>query len=80
MSVRLPLHARLMGSSLVASALIYVLGITFAVGVTGHGIYRVGHAVAGDLRQPPKPAITAAKSEATKSGTRERRDRSCGDR
>ena len=66
MSVRLPLHARLM-SSLVASALVYVLGITFAAGVTGYGVYRVAHAVAGDLGQPPKPAITAAKSEAPKS-------------
>ena len=67
MSVRLPLHARLMGSSLVASALAYVLGVTFAAGVTGYGVYRVAHAVAGDLRQPPKLAITAAKAETSKS-------------
>ena len=67
MSVRLPLHARLIGSSLIASALIYVLGMAFAAGVTGYGVYRVAHAVAGDLRQPPKSAITSAKAEVSKS-------------
>src|SRR6476646_5344231 len=66
MSVRLPLHARLM-SSLVASAFTYVLSVTFAAGVTAYGVHSVAHAVAGDLRQPPRPAAATAKSEASKS-------------
>ena len=34
--------------------LAYVLGVTFAAGVSGYGVYRVAQALAGDLKQPPK--------------------------
>ena len=52
-----------MGASLVAGALVYVLGVTFAAGVTGYGVYRVAHAVVGDLRQPPKAGDRRGQAE-----------------
>jgi hypothetical protein len=63
MSMRVSPNLGRRKSSFVIAAMAYALGITFAVGVTGYGVYRVGHALAGDLKQPLKTPI-AAKADA----------------
>src|SRR6478672_4925748 len=52
-------------SSFVSAAVAYALGIGFAAGVTGYGVYRVGYALAGDLKHPPKAQV-AVKADAPK--------------
>jgi Protein of unknown function (DUF2865) len=69
MLVRLPFNSRLLSSSFAIGVLAYALGITFAVGVTGFGVYRLAHAVTADLRQPPKLATTATKPDPPRSAT-----------
>jgi uncharacterized protein DUF2865 len=43
-------------SSFASAAVAYALGISFGAGVTGYGVC-VGHALAGDLKYPPKAQV-----------------------
>jgi hypothetical protein len=65
MSMRVSSNPWRRKSSFVIAGFAYALGISFAAGVTGYGVYRVGHALAGDLKQPPKAPV-AAKTDARK--------------
>ena len=62
-------------SSFVVVVLAYVLGVTFAAGVSGYGVYRVAQALAGDLKQPPKTSV-ATKTDAPKPAAPSRAARS----
>jgi hypothetical protein len=63
MSMRVSFDRRGIGASLVATALVYGIGVAFAVGVTGYGVHRVAQAVIGNLGIPPKATVAATKPD-----------------